>query len=205
MNHSIDASTLYTINEVNKRVSKRFNVNEILHHIKFTELAETQSNVIQTLLTALHHILISLTVDLHNDDRIQVTISNRGTLDYPIAIPFTRVKHLSIEQFFDEITKILQSNDTFQIGRNLEVRVVTVKFPRGGKGHQKRPILLQKWFEKNRSIVIVRNKDNLCLARAIGISLAKLLHLEFQTSRAKKIMPHWLTQGSGQWTVFLKK
>ena len=179
----------YVIAPVQRRHNNRFNTEEIIYNMTFNQEAENQLDPIQTLLLWLQHLLKTLTRDLHSDDLIQLTISSCSGLDYPIALPMMKIMLLTLELLLAEFRHILNSNESFQIDKHLEVRIVSVRLPRGGG--RRRPVLLDKWIRQSQSIIEVRNQDNLFLARATGISVAKLIK-EVYVKDTEHI-PDWIT------------
>ena len=168
---------------------------EVLYHVTSTEEARNSPNMLTTLFDLLQHLIERLTSNLHHDDRIQFTLSNRGGLDYPISLPLLKKCELSVDELFNEIVKVAQSNAKFKIDDNLEIRIVIVRLPRGGKNNSRRSVIAKKWHRKCTSLVTVTNKDNMCMGRAIGISLAKLVNKLYNGKWGQE-KPDWLTNNS---------
>ncbi|CAB3991126.1 DNA polymerase, partial [Paramuricea clavata] len=58
--------------------------------------------------------------------------------------------------------------------RAVDVNVVHVEMPHGGTGTKRAEINLEKHLMKKRSIIRIRNNDQLCLARALVVAKAKI-------------------------------
>ena len=80
---------------------------------------------------------------------------------------------LTTERILAEIQRIIQSNQEFQLNDTIDVNVIHVSMPSGGKGSKRSEINLEKHLEKKRSIVRIQNGDNLCMARALVVAKAK--------------------------------
>ena len=56
----------------------------------------------------------------------------------------------------------------------MEINVIHVSMPIGGKRSKRSEVNLEKHLEKKRTIVRIRNDDNLYMARALVVAKAKL-------------------------------
>ena len=56
----------------------------------------------------------------------------------------------------------------------VDVNVIHVSMPSGGKGSKRSEINLEKHLQKKRSIVRIQNDDDLCMARALVVAKVKL-------------------------------
>ena len=54
------------------------------------------------------------------------------------------------------------------------MNLVDVEMPNGGTGSKRSEINLEKHLTKKGSIIRIQNKDELCLARALVVSIAKI-------------------------------
>ncbi len=193
-----DYAGLYTITDKEQRHSKRFRTTETVYKVSFTENNDENGDivhVIDSLFSGLRHLINTLTEGFHPNDMIQLTIWNRDALTYPITLPFMPVGELDLEDLLLEIQLVLQSNEAFTLGENVEVRLVTVCMPRGGRARRK--TLLDKWLKNTKSLVCVRNTDFTCMARAIGIALAKVAH-DAYTGDWGSPPPQWIAQARAE-------
>jgi hypothetical protein len=69
---------------------------------------------------------------------------------------------------------------------NVKVNLVHVEMPNGGTGTKRSEINLEKHLAKKGSIIRIQNKDELCLTRALVVSIAKIEN----DSRYKVIANH---------------
>ena len=56
---------------------------------------------------------------------------------------------------------------------SVSVNIVHVEMPQGGTGKKCQEINLDKYLTNKRSIVCIQNTDNMCLARALVVAIAK--------------------------------
>ena len=54
------------------------------------------------------------------------------------------------------------------------MNVIHVSMPSRGKGGKHTELNLEKHLEKKRSVIRIRNKDSLCMARALVVAKSKI-------------------------------
>ena len=121
----------------------------------------------------LHHIFQQILDEMIGgvppQDQVRVVIHS-NQLEYPITFPFMTPERLTTEQILAEFQRVIQSNQEFRLNDTVDVNVIHVSMPSGGKGNKRSEINL----EKKRSIVRIQNDDDLCMARALVAAKAKL-------------------------------
>ena len=97
-------------------------------------------------------------------------------MDTPISIPFLPVERLTTERFFSQIERVIQSNQEFRLNDTLTIDIIHVVAPQGsGKNRVKRTTLnIREYLKKKKSIISINNTDNLCLAHALAVSIARI-------------------------------
>ena len=76
--------------------------------------------------------------------------------------------------FFSQIERVIQSNRDFRLNDTVVVDLVHVEAPQG-KGKMGRVHLdIKEFLRSKRSVVTIYNKDDLCLARALVMAIAKI-------------------------------
>ena len=100
-------------------------------------------------------------------------ILNSHQLDKPISLPFLQRDRLTLERFLAAVERVVQSNEQFTLDDSVNVNVVHVKMPQGGTGRKRNIVNLESYLTKKRGIVQIKNKDELCCARAIIVAKAK--------------------------------
>ena len=131
------------------------------------------SNVMSTLNSAFQHLFDRLTSDMAPQDQVRL-ILNSDQLDRPISLPFLQRDRLTPERFLAAVERVVQSNDQFTLDDSVSVNVVHVEMPQGGTGRKRDVVNLESFLRKKDCIVQIKNKDDLCCARAIVVAKAKL-------------------------------
>jgi hypothetical protein len=83
-------------------------------------------------------------------------------------------ERLTTERVLAEFERVTQSNRHFHLNDSVDVNVVHVEMPHGGKGTKRSELNLEKHLTKKRSIIRIRNNDQLCLTRALVVAKAKI-------------------------------
>ena len=104
-------------------------------------------------------------------DLVRLTIQC-PELDYPISLPFMRVGQLSAERLLAEIERVLQSYEEFVIDQSLVIELIHVRLP-AGRG-KRCYVDLERTMTEKQCFINIKNKDELCCARAIITAKAKL-------------------------------
>ena len=81
---------------------------------------------------------------------------------------------LTTERILAEFERVIQSNKEFQLNDTVEINVIHESMPTGGKRSKRSEMNLEKHLDKKKSIVRIRNDDELCMARALVVAKAKL-------------------------------
>ena len=81
---------------------------------------------------------------------------------------------LTTERILAEFERVIQSNKEFRLNDTVEINVIHVSMPTGGKRSKRLEVNLEKHLDKKKSIVRIRNEDELCMARALVVAKAKL-------------------------------
>jgi hypothetical protein len=131
-------------------------------------------------------LLDSITRDVPEHDQVRFVLHS-PQLEKPISLPFMALSHLTTERVLAQIVRVIQSNHEFRLNDSVKVNLVHVEMPNGGRGSKRSEINLEKHLiNTERAIVRIQNKDDLCLARALVVSIAKIE----KDSRYKSIVDH---------------
>jgi hypothetical protein len=101
-------------------------------------------------------------------------ILNSHQLDKSISLPFLQRDRLTPERFLEAVERVVQSNDQFTLDDSVSVNVVHVEMPQGAGRKRRDVVNLESFLRKKDCIVQIKNKDDLCCARAIVVAKAKL-------------------------------
>ena len=116
------------------------------------------SNVMSTLNTAIRSLFDRLTSDMAPHDQ---------------ALPFLQRDRLTPERFLAAVERVVQSNDQFTLNDSVNINVVHVEMPQCSGRKRRDVVNLEGYLRKKDCIVQIKNKDELCCARAIIVAKAK--------------------------------
>ena len=110
-----------------------------------------------------------------HDHRIRLVL-NAPTLNYPIHIPFSSADDFNADLVLNEIDRVVNSNESFDISNNIKVNVLSVSLPTmGGQrigGIQNRIVPDIKLFKKQKkSVIAIKSDNNDCLMKAIAVGM----------------------------------
>ena len=133
------------------------------------------SHVLKTLDGLLTSILSDMTAGMADRDQIRF-VMHSPQLNSPISLPFMPLKELTPTRLMFEIERGLQSHEEFVLGDDPHINLIHVKMPSGsGNANRKRNgVKLQTRLVRKRCITTIKNKDELCAARAIVTGIAKV-------------------------------
>ena len=168
----------YEIESVTKHHSKKFGMTATDHVIRFnTVLSELDLIESHHRTQAIfQHILNDVTRDMNEKDQVRFVLRSEQ-LDLPISIPFMPLAQLTTERVFSQIERVIQSNQDFRLNDTVTVDIIRVEEPQGGasNGRSKRTILnIREYLKKKKSVITITNTDNLCLARALAVAIARI-------------------------------
>ena len=167
----------YTIETKKKHHSKKFDLtatdhivrfNNVLHDVDLLQSYERTQAIF-------HHLLADVTRDMTQKDQVRFVLRSEQ-LDTPISIPFLPLEELTPEKIFSQIERVIQSNEDFRLNDTVTVDIIHVVAPEGrGKSKVKRTTLnIREYLKKKGSVITINNTDNLCLARALSVAIARI-------------------------------
>ena len=167
----------YEIQTVRKRYSKKFGMTTTDHIERFNnglhdvDLLESQERTH----TIFHHLLEDVTAGMNPNDQVRFILRS-DQLQTPISIPFLPLEKLTTEKVLSHVEKVVQSNEDFRLNDTVTIDIIHVKTPQGsGKSRVKRDIVnIREYLKKKESVIIINNKDDFCLARALAVGIAKI-------------------------------
>ena len=166
----------YVKESVKKHHSKKFDMTATNYTIRFnTVLAELDLIESYERTQAIFgHLLSDLTQDMNERDQVRFVLRS-DQLDKPISLPFMTVEQLTSERLFSQFERVIQWNQDFRLNDTVTVDIIHVVSPQGS-GRSKRTTLdLREYLHKKKSIISINNNgDNLCLARALVVAIAKI-------------------------------
>ena len=165
----------YEKESVTKTKSKKFRMSATDHRVRFNN-AVSHLDLIESYRRTqaiFEHLLNDVTQDMNDQDQVRFVLRS-DQLDTPISMPFMSVEQLTPERVFSQIERVIQSNRDFRLNDTVVVDIIHVEAPQGS-GRSKRDVLnIKDFLHKKRSIIVIQNNDNLCLARALVVAIAKI-------------------------------
>ena len=167
----------YRIKPVRKHHSQKFNMtaknysvhfNNVLNDVNLLESRNRTYGIFD-------HLLKDVTEGMNSTDQVRFVLSS-NQLQTPIAIPFCPLEELTTEKVLSHVEKVVQSNEEFRLNDTVNIDVIRVEMPQGsGRSHVKRQIVnIRDYLKKKGSVISINNKDDLCLARALAVSIARI-------------------------------
>ena len=172
---SLPGEYYYHIESVKKHHSKKFGMTATDHTVRFNNvLAEFDLLESHERTQAIfHHLLNDVTWDMNKKDQIRFVLRS-DQLDMPISLPFLSVEQLTTERVFSQIERVIQSNQDFRLNDTVTIDMIHVVAPQGS-GRSKRTIAnIHEYLKKKKSVITINNNDNLCLARALAVAVARI-------------------------------
>ena len=165
----------FNIESVTQVNIKKFRTTGMNYRVRFTNVfADLEISGLHDRLHEVFQQILDETIGgVPPQDQVRV-ILHSTQLEYPITFPFMAPHSLTTERILAEFQRVIQSNQEFRLNDTVDVNVIHVSMPSGGKGSKRSEINLEKHLEKKRSIVRIQNDHDLCMARALVVAKAKL-------------------------------
>ena len=164
----------YQKESVTKHHSKKFGMTATDHTIRFNSVL-SELDLIESYertQTIFQHILKDVTRDMNEKDQVRFVLRS-DQLDTPISIPFMSVEQLTPERVFSQIERVIQSNRDFRLNDTVTVDIIHVEAPQGS-GRKRTTLNIREYLKKKGSVITINNNDNLCLARALVVAIARI-------------------------------
>ena len=165
----------YQIKPVRQHHSQKFNMtaknygvhfNNVLDNVDLLESRNRTYGIFD-------HLIKDVTEGMNPTDQVRFVLSS-NQLQTPIAIPFCSLEELTTEKVLSQVEKVVQSNEEFRLNTTVNIDVIRVEMPHGS-GRSNRTILnIRDYLKKKGSVITITNKDDLCLARALVVSIARI-------------------------------
>ena len=164
----------YVIENVKKVNIKKFRTKGTNYSLRFNNImADVEiKDVHERLHEVFQHILNDTIGDVPSRDQVRVVIHSTP-LEYPIAFPFKPAQALTTERILSEVQRVVQSNQHFRLNDTVDVNVIHVGMPSGGKGRKRTDVSLKRHLEKKRSVVRIKTMM-IYVWRALVVAKAKV-------------------------------
>ena len=167
----------YQLESSKKYHSKKFGMTATDHKVRFNnvlgdfDLLESYGSTMKIF----HHLLEEVTEGMAPNDKVRFILRSEQ-LETPISLPFMTVEDLTTERVFSQIERVIQSNQEFRLNDTVTIDINHVKTPEGsGKTKHKRTFFnIRDHLKEKKSIILINNTDDLCLARALAVAIARI-------------------------------
>ena len=186
----------YTLREVASRNVRKFNTTATDYLLTLNPQSE-EHPLLDQLGNIFDSLVDEMTSGMADIDLVRFVLQSRS-LQYPISLPFMPRHELNAERILGEVQRVLQSNEQVNLRDGMQVHVVHVGMPQGGVASRKRKhygFKLSKFLDCKHSVLRIKNKDFLCLARAIVTDIARQeKHPEWNSIRQGRKQQQLLAQ-----------
>ena len=157
----------YVIENVKEVNIKKFRTKGTNYSLRFNNImADVEiKDVHERLHEVFQHILDDTVGGIPSRDQVRMVIHSTQ-LEYPIAFPFKPAQALTTERILSEVERVVQSNQHFRLNDTVDVNVIHVSMPSGGKGRKHTEMNLEKHLEKNKSVVRIQKGEKRGMANA---------------------------------------
>ena len=177
-NHGVEQEQdYYRIKPVRDYHSQKFNMtaknysvhfNNVLDDVDLLKSQERTYGIFDRLLE-------DVTEGMNSTDQVRFVLSS-NQLQTPISLPFCSLEELTTEKVLSQVEKVVQSNEEFRLNDTVNIDIIRVQMPQGsGKTKVRRQTWdIRGYLKKKKSVICINNTDNLCLARALVVSIARI-------------------------------
>lgn len=186
------------IKDFNSKV-KRFNLTARKLEFKLQPVPQSVEPL-EWIKSGIEEIFRFATEELQPKDRVGITFCDTSFKRGPGWMNFQTAEKISVDDVWDLIHKVYQSNSEALSTETFCLGITTVRMPTGsGKDRARKYNSFEEESRSRRGIVTIDNKDNLCLARALVVAIAHVdKHHDYtkvrrdigklQTNRAKELV-----------------
>ena len=157
--------------------SRKFNMTAKNYRVQFNntldnvDLLQSQNRTYDIF----DHLIKDVTQGMNSTDQVRFVLQS-NQLQFPISLPFCSLPELTTEKVFSLVEKVVQSNEEFRLNDTVHIDLIRVEMPHGsGKSRVKRQTWnIRDYLKKKGSVICINNMDDLCLARALVTSIARI-------------------------------
>ena len=155
--------------------SKKFNMTAKNYRVHFNnalgnvDLLESRNRTYRIF----DRLIEDVTEGMNPADQVRFVLQS-DQLQFPISIPFCRLEELTVEKVLANVEKVVQSNEDFRLNDTVTIDIIHVEMPRGSGRLKRTTLNIRDHLKKKKSVILINNKDRLCLARALVVSIARI-------------------------------
>ena len=164
----------YQMESRRKYYSKKFGMTATDHRVRFNNVLADRDLLenYETSHKIIYHLLEDVKEGMAPNDQVRFILRSEQ-LETPISLPFMSVERLTTERVYSELERVIQSNQEFRLNDTVTIDLNHVVAP-AGSGRKKRTTFnINDYLHEKKSVVRIKNKDDLCLARALVVAKAK--------------------------------
>ena len=165
----------YEKESVTKHKSKKFRMTATDHTIRFNNVL-SELDLIESYertQAIFEHLLNDVTQGMNEKDQVRFVLRS-DQLDTPISLPFMDAEQLTPERVFSQVERVIQSNRDFRLNDTVTIDIIHVEAPQGSGRSKRTTLNVREYLHKKGSVITIQNNDNLCLARALVVAIAKI-------------------------------
>ena len=167
----------YQLESRRKYHSKKFGMTATDHRVRFNNVLADRDLLesYESSLKIFHHLLEEVKEGMAPNDKIRFILRSEQ-LDTPISLPFMTVEQLTTERVYSQLERVIQSNQEFRLNDTVTIDINHVESPVGsGRSKLKRTTYnIDDYLDQKNNVVRIKNNDDLCLARALVVGIAKV-------------------------------
>ena len=165
----------YQIKPIREHHSQKFNMTAKNYGVHFNNVLDDVDLLESRRRTygIFDHLIKDVTDGMNPNDQVRFVLSSKQ-LQTPIAIPFCSLEELTTEKVLSHVEKVVQSNEEFRLNTTVSIDLIRVEMPQGSGRSKRTTLNIRDHLKKKGSVVPINNKDDLCLARALAVSIARI-------------------------------
>ena len=167
----------YQLESRRKYHSKKFGMTATDHRVWFNNVLADRDLLesYESSLKIFHHLLEEVKEGMAPNDQVRFILRSEQ-LETPISLPFMTVERLTTERVYSQLEHVIQSNQEFRLNDTVTIDINHVESPVGsGRSKLKRTTYnIDDYLDQKNSVVRIKNNDDLCLARALVVGIAKV-------------------------------
>ena len=165
----------YQIKPVREHHSQKFNMTAKNYGVRFNNVLDNVDLLESRKRTygIFDHLIRDVTEGKNPSDQVRFVLSS-NQLQTPIAIPFCSLEELTTEKVLSHVEKVVQSNEEFRLNNTVNIDVIRVEMPHGSGRFKRTTLNIRDYLKKKKCVILINNRDNLCLARALVVSIARI-------------------------------
>ena len=164
----------YQLESRRKYHSKKFGMTATDHRVRFNNVLADRDLLesYETTHKIFHHLLEEVKEGMAPNDQVRFILRSEQ-LETPISLPFMPVERLTTERVYSELERVIQSNQEFRLNDTVTIDLNHVESPQGSGRKKRTTYNIDDYLDEKGSVVRIKNKDDLCLARALVVARAK--------------------------------